>query len=302
MYVQAMVPKRRRTRRPPAAFTVVGVAVVFLSLSACQSRWSHTQRTATANGPVSIVALGDSYSSGAGNPPFAAEAGSCDRSAVAWPYLLASLHSGRTAAVFACAGAKSDALTHPFKGQPAQVQQLAALPKAPDVVTVTIGGNDARFSAVLVSCVLYRCFWDGNETRRRNYIKNDLPAILRADYSAVKAAAPKSRVLVVGYPMILPRSRSDSVACPWLEDRERRQLNSLASELESVMRRAASKADVDFVSTASTLRGHELCTRDSWVRPIGLNPLQSGYGAHPLRAGQQAIADAVDRHLSARGV
>jgi lysophospholipase L1-like esterase len=287
--------------RPPSVFTVVGVAVVLLSLSACQAKWSRTQRT-SANGPVSIVALGDSYSSGEGNPPFDARAGSCDRSAAAWPYLLASMHTGRTVAVLACAGARSAALTQPFKGQPAQVHQLAALPKAPDVVTITIGGNDAGFSAVLVSCVLYRCFWDGNETRRQNYIKNDLPAVLTADYKAVKAAAPKSRVLVVGYPTIFPRSRSDSVACPWLEDRERRQLNSLGSELDSVMRRAAAKAGVDFVSTTGALRGHELCTRDPWMHPIGLNPLESGYGAHPLPAGQRAIANTVDRYLSARGV
>lgn len=34
------------------------------------------------------VALGDSYSSGEGNPPFIEEAGSCDRSTKAWPNLL----------------------------------------------------------------------------------------------------------------------------------------------------------------------------------------------------------------------
>ena len=38
-----------------------------------------------------------------------------------------------------------------------------------------------------------------------------------------------------------------------------------------------------------TGRCHELCTKDSWVFPIGVGPVPS-YWAHPILPGQQAIA------------
>ncbi|WP_242424925.1 GDSL-type esterase/lipase family protein, partial [Frankia sp. EI5c] len=98
-------------------------------------------------GALTLAALGDSYSSGEGSPPFELAAGRCRRSAGAWPRLLAGLNPPVTTVLHAaCGGATTRDLTRSQGLNRPQLDQLRALPQAPDVVTITIGGNDAGFS------------------------------------------------------------------------------------------------------------------------------------------------------------
>ncbi|MCM3921934.1 SGNH/GDSL hydrolase family protein [Frankia sp. AiPs1] len=249
--------------------------------------------------PRTLAALGDSYSSGEGNPPFDTVTPRCRRSNQAWPQKLTTMAPPTTVALFAaCSGATTDALNESFKGELPQLTQLRRLRTAPDVVTITIGGNDAGFSDVILSCFAWKCFWDGKDQREQNRITRELPDVLSANYAALKAAAPQSRILVIGYPEIFPSSQRKNT-CPWLSSTERRQLTKLNSQLDRVIRRAAADADVEYVATDRALRGHELCTKDSWVAPIGLLPPARDLSAHPTARGQQAIATAVDRYLAA---
>ncbi|MBX6390095.1 MAG: SGNH/GDSL hydrolase family protein [Frankia sp.] len=249
-----------------------------------------------ATGPVSLVALGDSYSSGEGNPPYDGDAPSCDRGAGAWPRLLANdLGAGSSVRVLACSGATTAALTNSFNGQPPQLDALAALGGSPSIVTVTIGGNDAGFGPTIASCVIWRCFWTGSDNRAREFVKNQLPAVLETSYTRIKEAAPNARVLVVGYPEIIPSQSRNT--CGWLDNTERRQLDRLNSELNRVARRAADEAGVEFVSLDDALDGHELCTADPWVHPVSLVGAGLQASAHPNAAGQAAIADAVREYL-----
>ena len=59
----------------------------------------------------------------------------------------------------------------------------------------------------------------------------------------------------------------------------------------------ADRAGARYVDVSDTLEGHELCTADSWVFPIGVGSVPS-YWAHPTAKGQQAIADRVADALS----
>jgi hypothetical protein len=54
---------------------------------------------------------------------------------------------------------------------------------------------------------------------------------------------------------------------------------------------------VQYVSVLPALRRHELCTRDSWVYPIGATGGQ--LRGHPLRHGQRALAAIVRPRLDA---
>ncbi|WP_261574481.1 SGNH/GDSL hydrolase family protein [Frankia gtarii] len=246
-----------------------------------------------------LAALGDSYSSGEGSPPFDVLTPRCRRSNQAWPRRLAAMEPSTTVALFAaCSGATTDALNESFKGETPQLTQLRQLRTAPDIVTITIGGNDVGFSNVILSCFAWKCFWDGKDKRERDLIAKKLPDVLSANYAAVKAAAPNSRIVVVGYPDIFPSSQRKNT-CKWLSNTERRQLTSLNSQLNQVIRRAAGDANVEYVATDRALRGHEICTKDSWVAPIGLFPPARDLSAHPTARGQQAIATAVDRRLAA---
>ncbi|CUU57749.1 Lysophospholipase L1 [Parafrankia irregularis] len=275
-------------RRSPFTWAAFLASSTLIFLTAAPAATAGAQPTAT--GALTIAALGDSYSSGEGSPPFLADAGSCRRSTGAWPRLLATLDPPITTVLHAaCGGATTKELTTSRRGNPSQLDQLRALPKAPDVVTITIGGNDAGFGRVIMSCVLWKCFWDGNDRRRRDYLQDELPGILVTTYKEVKAAAPNSRIVVVGYPDIFPRSQRNNT-CRWLDSSERRQLVSLNNTLNRTIRRAAKDAGVEFVATSRSLRDHEMCTKDSWVNRVGLLSADRDLSAHPTQAGQEAMA------------
>ncbi len=91
------------------------------------------------------VALGDSYSSGAGLGPFLAGPASCSRSPEGYPALISDTTSMRLDFV-ACAGATTAQIS-------AQVVNARAALRRAALVTVTAGGNDLSFSNLLVSCV-----------------------------------------------------------------------------------------------------------------------------------------------------
>ncbi|CAO5247317.1 SGNH/GDSL hydrolase family protein [Frankia sp. AgKG'84/4] len=278
----------------------IALATVFLATAATVSAgWGAPVLAAPAG--RTLAALGDSYSSGEGSPPFDAVDPRCRRSAQAWPRQVTEKDPSISLALFAaCSGATTDALTDSFKGDDPQLTQLRRLPTAPDIVTITIGGNDANFSNVIISCYTWKCFWDGKDKRERDLINKTLPDKLAASYSALKTAAPHARILAVGYPDVFPTSQRKNT-CKWLSSTERRQLTSLNSLLNQVIRRAARAADVEFVSTDRALRGHEMCTKDSWVAPVGVFSPARDLSAHPTPRGQQAIAEVVHRYLATDG-
>jgi lysophospholipase L1-like esterase len=285
-------------------------------LSGCQRRtangqngfsWSDPTRTSPASPgpsrtlpPATVVALGDSYSSGEGNGPYDAGAPGCDRGAGAWPRLLGHRIAGSTVTILACSGARTSAFSQSYRGQPTQLAALRSLEASgvkPSVVTITIGGNDAGFGSTLVSCVVFTCFWNGNDSTAVRYVEDTLPGQLTSVYRQVKAAVPNARVIVVGYPGLIP-SWGETTGCSWLNTSNRSQLNSLNSDVNRVAQRSARSAGAEFVSLSQTFRGHELCTSDSWLYPVGLNDAGLDASAHPNSHGQQAIADAVYAYLS----
>ena len=242
--------------------------------------------------PAVLAALGDSYSSGEGNPPFDPAADGCDRSPVAWPLLAAAELRWRVTNL-ACSGAQTADVVTPFKNQPAQVDALAALRPRPRVVTITIGGNDVGFASVLGACYQMNCASAGVVAAADVRILTVLPERLADTYRAVEAAAPRAKLVVVGYPRLFPAQQSDVVGCSWLTDDERQALNHAADLLNGVIAVEAWLAGAKYVDVSRTLEGHELCTSDPWLIPL---PLPAA--AHPTAKGQQAIADRVARALS----
>jgi lysophospholipase L1-like esterase len=239
------------------------------------------------------AALGDSYSSGEGNPPFdtASRTDGCDRSSQAWPRLIASQHSTAVQLVahIACSGATSSSLFTTFKTETAQTTHLTALTPQPTLVTVTIGGNDLGFSSILTDCFLLNCVNDGRVSKAKHYLETTLPALLVNDYTSIANADKSARVVVVGYPSLFPSGTP--VGCGWLASNEKTALRALATEFDHTMAAAAASAGVQYVSVLSVLAGHELCTSTPWVYPIGLTG--GDLRGHPTAHGQQAIANTV---------
>ncbi len=99
---------------------------------------------ASAAAAPQYVALGDSYSSGVGRV-FYEESGECDRSPDAYGPRIAAA-KGYTLSFQACSGAKTPEVND---------KQLGMLSATTSLVTITIGGNDAGFSNVMLNCALY---------------------------------------------------------------------------------------------------------------------------------------------------
>jgi lysophospholipase L1-like esterase len=275
-----------RARRPVRRVALVGLAVAF-SGSALAPPAAASTASVRHHHPVVLAALGDSYSSGEGNPPYDPAADGCDRSREAWP-LPAVAKLRWTVTNLACSGAQTTDVAKSFKNQPAQVAALAALRPRPDVVTITIGGNDAGFANVLGACYQINCASSGRVAAAEATILTVLPGLLADTYRAVEAAAPRAQLVVVGYPRLFPAHQSDVTGCDWLTDDERQALNHAADLLNGVIVVAAWLAGARYVDVSRTLKGHELCRKDPWLVPLPL----SG-AAHPNAEGQRAIAHRV---------
>lgn len=106
-------------------------------------------------GKSKVVILGDSYSAGEGAGAyidgFDTDANPCHRSALTYGQAL----WGGQRENLACSGAVMADFSAPqHDATPPQFDQLQKLSYAPDLVLMSIGGNDAQFADVIVACLL----------------------------------------------------------------------------------------------------------------------------------------------------
>jgi lysophospholipase L1-like esterase len=146
---------------------------------------------AQAAAAVDYVALGDSYAAGLGTP---GATGWCGRSPAGYPQLWAARNAVASFRSVACSGATSADLRR---------DQLSALSRDTDLVSVTIGGNDSGFAPTVVSCVLATdsgCV--AAVSVARAYITHLLAGQLDATYAAIRQRAPQARVVALAYPRL----------------------------------------------------------------------------------------------------
>ncbi|HJQ47411.1 MAG TPA: SGNH/GDSL hydrolase family protein [Amycolatopsis sp.] len=226
--------------------------------------------TAAEAATVNYVALGDSYSSGVGAGSYL-DSSSCKRSANAYPYLYKK-KTGASLSFRACSGAKTGDVTS---------SQVAALGSGTDLVSITVGGNDAGFSGVMEDCILEGD--SGCKTAVDNavsYVHTTLPGRLASVYSTIRSKAPNAEVVVLGYPHIYKIGGSCSVG---LSDTSRGYLNSGADALDTVIEKEATNAGFAFADVRSAFTGHEICSGSPWLHSVTW-PVDESY--HPTATGQ----------------
>ena len=241
------------------------------------------------------VALGDSYSSGEGAPGSSGgyDGGKCHRSDNAWPAKVSSLSKKvHLIANVACSGATTDALMNRFKDQNPQLMDLEDIWQT-RIITVTMGGNDIDFAGLLSQCVVEPngCQSELDDARAGLTRSGGLQDQLKSAYFNIHSSAPYAHLVVVGYPRIFPSKPSDKVKCRWLSDEEIRAARKLSDRLDEVIKAAAGSQGASFVSTLPALEGHEECSKDPWMYPIGISGGQQR--GHPDARGQLAIAKLV---------
>jgi lysophospholipase L1-like esterase len=247
------------------------------------------------------VALGDSYTSGAGLPRNDPTSKFCQRSAVNYPHLVAKALQAKLTDV-SCGGAGTMHATTPqsMGDRTFAPPQLDALSRSTDIVTVGLGYNDFNWYFLL----LYGCSSAAPSDPTGHPCKNlrnggedhedttrKIGDQVQVTLEAVHDKSPFADVLLVGYPQLVP----DTGTCPQLALAKgdypyvRRTLELLDDNL----RRAADDADATYVDVYSASKGHDICAGDdAWVNGIDAQPgVAASY--HPFARGQRALAELV---------
>jgi lysophospholipase L1-like esterase len=268
------------------------------------------------------VALGDSYSSGEGVPPFevTSDLNGCHRSTRAYSELVRK--QGSAAAVgdqfifYACSGAKLDEMTKPnARGEPPQLNHLNS---GTHLVTLSIGGNDLDFAEIIGDCVIAKalldptCRDDHAEDLEKGFKKvwKELPEVLRK----IRSLAPNARILFVAYPQIFPSFPYDPedllefgiptgggplASChqilfdnvnPW----DVVWLGGMQKKANAMIEEAVktSGSGAEYVSMGDRFSGHDVCQEfDPWFNGGRISPRV--YSFHPNAEGQEAMAEAV---------
>jgi len=230
------------------------------------------------------VALGDSVAAGAGLPTTDAI---CARSLQAYPNYVAT-NLGTSVTSLACSGAKIDEGLYgsQVRGGSTLAPQIdqALSAGTPDLMTITIGANDARWIEFMTKCYISTCgskFDSAAAKLLRVDLRGELSAALYRIKNLSNGATPP-KVLISGYynplatAQCLGEGRITAKELSWIKT----QTNSLNQAIRSV---TPYFKNVTYVPLSIT--GHELCSKDPWVQGITATaPL------HPTATGQAAIA------------
>lgn len=249
------------------------------------------------------VALGSSMAAGPGITPRASGApfGS-GRSAVNYPHLVADRLSYDLVDVTFSGATTANVLSDPQRGAPPQIDAMSG---AEDLVTVTIGGNDAGYVPLLYAAGVPR--W----LRSLPVVGSALRGLLDADTRGaelaqvagsltevgreVRARAPKARVLFVDYLTLLPPVGTPA---PPLPDDDVAAGRRIAEELKRLTEDAAAATGCELVRAADASVDHHPWSLDPWTTRFGLPLPGRAAPLHPNAAGMRAVADLIVERLS----
>jgi lysophospholipase L1-like esterase len=229
------------------------------------------------------VGLGDSYSSGVGTRVFYEESGECSRSPDAYPPKIAAA-KGYTLSFEACSGAKTTEVNE---------KQLGTLSSSTALVTITIGGNDAGFSNVIINCALYYFTCGSAISEADEFIEKKLPGLLETTYKDIRSKAANAEVIVLGYPKLFTKE-GKTCNVNFLTSGNEKKMNESAEKLDAVIKGRAEARGFKFVNPTSEFEAHEVCASEEWLNGQSL-PLGESY--HPNVKGQEEFTKLVEAAL-----
>jgi lysophospholipase L1-like esterase len=272
--------------------------------------WSAAAFIPVSGPSWTYTAMGDSYSSGEGNPPYDAGNDGCDRSQAAFGRQFAT----DTASIgendmqhIACSGAVIANLT--TTGQNGEQPQISQIYTGSKLVTVTMGGNDlgtdsnggtVGFASILSYCMTnqntcesYYNSDDGNNLY--TMMDDSLKPRLTAAYQAIRARVPDATVIAVTYPQIF-QPRSSCLGNAFLPVPDDQFLISVGLYLDNTIIAAAKAAGINVLDERYAFLGHQICSAAPWVYGLdsALTPgeqfLDTSPLFHPTVAGHSQMA------------
>lgn len=303
-----------------------------------------------------VVAMGDSYSSGEGAEDYAPETdidagkttwNACRRSANAWSRL--AVLPGQTSPVGALADSLSPSLDYQFTacsgawtgnadttspdgappngnswggdGQFHEISQIdsGALSSDTTLVTLSIGGNDSRFSDLAAACAATDCsdsgYTFGQDTQP---LAQAEPALINGEVrqsianvlTDIRAKAPTAKIVLMGYPELFSSLQGNaclveynpgeiSLFNQWADD--------LAASEKAAVQGLANNTNIVFQNPQYIFQGHAVCDETHYINPVRFaqdgpgDQMQNGVSRssiHPNQLGTAAYATALQDALN----
>ncbi|MFC3499513.1 SGNH/GDSL hydrolase family protein [Micromonospora krabiensis] len=249
------------------------------------------------------VALGDSYTAG---PLIPTQVDlNCLRSNRNFPSLVAASAGSSSFADVSCSGATTDDILSSGDGQLGITvpPQVSAVTSNTALVTVQIGGNDIGFSGIISDCAEASLssplgspckdrYTAGGTDQLQARIAATVPKVT-AVLQAVRQAAPGARVVVLGYPAILPDSGYGCWPVVPIAYQDVPYLRGIQKSLNTMLANTASANGAIYADVYTPSIGRDACKGSStrWVE--GLVPQNSAAPFHPNARGEQGMATAL---------
>jgi len=244
-------------------------------------------QTASLDPGAKYVSLGSSFAAG---PGIDRQLGTCGRSDNNYANIVArELDLDLTVA--SCNGATIDhILTVPQGDNPLQ---LDAVTSDTALVTVTIGGNDIRYTASTFACsgapASDGCTANLDQAAI-NAAVEQLPGKLTDMFAAIRAEAPEAVIVLVAYPRVFPE---EATSCSELDlsEADTLYLAELGRKLEAAFVASTSNGQALIADAYVRAEGHGPCAdvaSERWVN--GQTIARSGTRYHPTAEGHEAMA------------
>ncbi|QPK80472.1 VWA domain-containing protein [Schaalia sp. ZJ405] len=231
-----------------------------------------------------VVVLGDSYSSGEGAGDYAnTHPPSCHRS----PNVYGQLIGGKNTKIIACSGATTrDVLGGASEKQVSQIDLLRKI-ENPDVVVLTMGGNDIGFSDIVKECFLHDC--QSNERKYRDFVSHlahmsgsymELSEVINSKELIAKRGGKLAPLIVSPYPDPFwspSRGKCNHFGLNGFTSSEiamsKRLLATLNERIRTEVKEAQAQGyPVYFSEPVITMAaGHSICVEDSYFVRLTLS-------------------------------
>jgi lysophospholipase L1-like esterase len=266
-----------------------------------------TATAATAAPPGKYVSLGDSYVSG---PLIPSQVNlGCLRSNHNYPSLAAAAIGSSAFSDASCGAATTDDMTQSQVDGLITVNgpQLNAVTSDDALVTLGIGGNDIGFVNIILTCAAESLtnpfgspctahYTSGGTDQLAASINATEPKVA-AVLQAIHQRAPQAKVVVVGYPDILPEYSNGCWPAEPIAYGDVSYLRSTEKLLNAMLATAAAANNAQYVDTYTPTIGHDVCkpAGTKWIE--GLLPLSAAAPFHPNAKGEAAMAVALEAAL-----
>jgi lysophospholipase L1-like esterase len=255
---------------------------------------------ASASAP-SYVALGDSYTSGPLIPYLTGTPAGCLRSSHDYPALVAAAIGASSFTDVSCSGASTANMTGSesvaFGTNP---PQLNAVKASTTLVTLGIGGNDIGFSDIALLCSSLSFIDPFGAPCKRHYSAGGIDRLAEAVAQTgpkvaavledIHSRAPAARVLLVGYPALLPATGDGCWPLAPFAYGDVPYLRGVELKLNQMLASEAAAHGATYVDTYTDSTGHNLCNGPGtkWIE--GIVPTSLAAPVHPNAPGEKAMA------------